>query len=320
MLVTFDQASECLSTGKLFHVAATASLLRRLPKGNWFGGSTEYFTGKGGGEVTDQLVSVMEIPCESYKIVTYDSENISSMGKDAYPNGFTILILPFDSDIHRQYAEQAADFDDIFLNPVIGWVAGYHLDKPNGQAVSANGIQGEIFTDKAVALHASLPADKSAMLNMVNIFEPNLDGPSIMFPKGGFVADSCLIDGKEANFADYIARNGLNTQLPLVGDYSGADVNISIKEIVDGKVHFYAPLSEDVCYRFAKNVENYADAFRNKLDGIQNKESVFTCNCVLNFQYGELEHKDFGTLYGPVTFGEIAWQLINQTLVYLQVE
>jgi hypothetical protein len=40
----------------------------------------------------------------------------------------------------------------------------------------------------------------------------------------------------------------------------------------------------------------------------------------LNFQYGKLEGKDLGAFYGPVTFGEIAWQVINQTLVYLRVK
>jgi hypothetical protein len=154
---------------------------------------------------------------------------------------------------------------------------------------------------------------------MVNIFEPDLDGPSITFPQDGFVADTCLIDGKETVFADYIAETGLNSQLPLVGDYSGANINISIKRIAEGKVYFYAPLSDNVCYRFAKSTDHYAEAFRAKIKELSDTDSVFACNCILNFLYGELENEDFGTFYGPITFGEIAWQLVNQTLVYLKI-
>lgn len=46
----------------------------------------------------------------------------------------------------------------------------------------------------------------------------------------------------------------------------------------------------------------------------------FSCNCILNFLYSELEGKRTGELIGPVTFGEVAYQLLNQTLVYLQIE
>jgi hypothetical protein len=47
---------------------------------------------------------------------------------------------------------------------------------------------------------------------------------------------------------------------------------------------------------------------------------MFSCNCILNFLYGELEGKSIGTFTGPVTFGEIAYQLVNQTLVYVKAE
>jgi hypothetical protein len=45
----------------------------------------------------------------------------------------------------------------------------------------------------------------------------------------------------------------------------------------------------------------------------------FSCNCILNYLYGELEGKRTGALKGPMTFGEVAYQLLNQTMVYLKV-
>ena len=47
---------------------------------------------------------------------------------------------------------------------------------------------------------------------------------------------------------------------------------------------------------------------------------VFSCNCILNYLYSELEGKKTGSFVGPITFGEVAYQLLNQTLVYLKIE
>jgi hypothetical protein len=47
---------------------------------------------------------------------------------------------------------------------------------------------------------------------------------------------------------------------------------------------------------------------------------VFSCNCVLNYLYASLDGKKTGFFTGPVTFGEIAYILMNQTIVYLSIE
>src|SRR2546428_5124442 len=45
---------------------------------------------------------------------------------------------------------------------------------------------------------------------------------------------------------------------------------------------------------------------------------AFACNCTLNYVYGKLDGARVG-LPGPFTFGEIAYQLLNQTMVYCDV-
>jgi len=45
---------------------------------------------------------------------------------------------------------------------------------------------------------------------------------------------------------------------------------------------------------------------------------VFTCNCILNYIYGELEGRQLPGPRGPMTFGEVAYQVLNQTMAYLQ--
>ena len=49
-------------------------------------------------------------------------------------------------------------------------------------------------------------------------------------------------------------------------------------------------------------------------------DPVFTCNCILNYLYANLEGKKTGSIVGPITFGEIAYMLLNQTMVYLTFE
>jgi len=69
----------------------------------------------------------------------------------------------------------------------------------------------------------------------------------------------------------------------------------------------------------AKAISNYESLFNNRIARHKNKTAVFSCNCILNFLYGELENKKIEAFAGPITFGEIAYQLVNQTLVYVSI-
>ena len=46
----------------------------------------------------------------------------------------------------------------------------------------------------------------------------------------------------------------------------------------------------------------------------------YSCNCILNYLYGEMEGKSVSGFTGPMTFGEIAYMLLNQTLVRLELQ
>jgi hypothetical protein len=107
---------------------------------------------------------------------------------------------------------------------------------------------------------------------------------------------------------------------PLVADYAGTNINVSIKAVDEkaGRVSFYAPVFPDVDYREAAPVGDYVDAFSKFVPG--DAQPILSCNCILNYLYGKLEGRRTGPFSGPVTFGEIAHQLLNQTLVYLEAE
>ena len=320
MLMNFDEASKRIESGGLFHIAGTEELLRKLPKGKWIGVSTEYFMAKEGGKVSGDLLFVTEFPYETFSIKSYDASDIHNVAADAFDHGFSIVIIPFDSAVHREYAENAAEFEDMFLKDIAGWISGVNLGIEGQTPIAVDGIAGEAFSDKAVVLHIDVPGDKTIIINIVNIFDRDEDSPVITFAKGGFTAKNCYIDGKETAFADYIADNNIDTRLPIVGNYSGAGVNISFRSIENGIVNFYAPVFEGIEYKLAKSIPDYSLAFHNHLEGISDASAVFSCNCILNFLYGELEGKSIEAFTGPITFGEIAYQLVNQTLVYVSVQ
>lgn len=319
MLVKFDEVSGLINEGKLLHIAGTEELIKKLPKGNWIGGSTEYFMAESGGKVSGELLFVTELPFKNFSFKSYTHNDIKNVAADAYDNGFTIVILPFNSAVHKEYAENAAGFAGMFIKTIAGWVSGINLEKSGQTPVAANGIAGEVYTDKAVALHLEVSAGKSVNLNIINIFEQDEASPVIEFTQEGFSITNCLVDGKETVFADYLTQNDINTQLPLVGDYSGSGVNISIKSIENGVVNLYSSVFSGIQYRVAKDVTDYAGAFNAHLVNHKNVDAVFSCNCILNFLYGGFEGKSINAFTGPITFGEVAYQLLNQTLVYVTV-
>ena len=320
MLLSFDETSKMISSGKLLHIAGTESLIRKLPKGNWVGGSTEYFMAKSGGIVTNELLFVTELPFSEYKISTYNVDNISNVTIDAYDNGFTILILPFDSAVHMAYAAKAPEFEGMYIKNIAGWISGLNLSAPDQTPIAANGQAGESFSDRAVAMHVCAPDGKTVSIGIINIFSQDDSSPIIEFTEEGFSAQTCLVDNKEVVFADYIEQSGIDTKYPLVGDYSGADVNVSFKSVDNGIVSFYAPVFPGIKYRVANRFSDYVAEFSDHLKHLTDADSVFSCNCILNFLYGELEGKEIDAFFGPITFGEIAYQLVNQTLAYVTVE
>jgi hypothetical protein len=81
----------------------------------------------------------------------------------------------------------------------------------------------------------------------------------------------------------------------------------------------YAPVFTGKKYCFAEPIEDYAAVFAEKISAVKDVNPFFSCNCILNYLYGGLEGKSTPPYTGPVTFGEIAYQLLNQTLVYVRI-
>ncbi|MFZ1086787.1 MAG: hypothetical protein WAN35_17630 [Terracidiphilus sp.] len=317
-LQSIPEVQASIAAGKYLFLAGSRQALSQLPRGNWIGGTICYFMADEGGLVSEDKIFATEVPAFALgaKIVNYGLGNLTSLFSDAPVNGFTYLVIPASTKIHKVFAEQAPNFEGFLMHPVVGWIAGVRMDLLGKELPAVfNGQTGDVLENKAVALHITLPPSKQAELEIVSIFKGG-DGDVIHFKEEGFQVAGCLINGKPANLADYIADRKIRTEFPLVGDYCGCPVNVSIQSVdpVTHCVDLYAPVFPGVDYRFATPVEDYANAFA-KVIGTEAEVPEFSCNCILNFLYGKLEGKKTGNVTGPITFGEIAHQLLNQTLV-----
>ena len=322
-LTDLKGALTAIRSGAFLSIAADESLLRRLPPGNWIAGSIPYFMAQDGGETSREKLFLTELPTHGGQphLRWYDTGNLHKVALEAPAHGLTVLIVPAFSEVHSLFAREAPAFEDMYMKPLVGWIAGVHLDDLGKAApVVANGQSLVFCTDRALAVHIPLPESIYPRIEILNLFRPG-PGDVIRFPSTGFSAHECYVNGELVNLAQYLGAKGIDTRLPLVADYSGAMINVSFKAVdaAAGQVDFYAPVFDDVEYRIAEPVPDYGKAFARSLPG-DALGARWSCNCILNYLYGELEGQRTGPITGPMTFGEIAYQLLNQTMVYVNLE
>ncbi|HEQ71645.1 MAG TPA: hypothetical protein ENN69_04070 [Spirochaetia bacterium] len=322
MLTARDDVIKAIGSGTPLFLAGDENVLRGLPQGNWVAGTIPYFMDKSGGVVSKELIDMTELPTPAamQDIRWYGEAELENLPGNTPDPGFTFLILPAASGVHLEYAQNAPNYPDLFVRPTIGWISGVLLDDLGTITPKVvNGLTGEFSDSKGIAMHCALPEGKLASIGIINIFEQG-DGDSIRFEQEGFSVKQCLVNGQTANFAEYLTEKKINIELPLVANYSGTMVNVSFQKIneTEKTVDLYAPVFQGVEYKIAAPVADYVGAFTQKL-AVKRAAPLFSCNCILNFLYSKLEGKKTGPFTGPITFGEIAYQLVNQTLVYLDV-
>lgn len=321
-LITLQAAIDLIQQGKALSLAGTEAALDRLPRGNWIAGTIPYFmVAEGGIVVEDDRVFATDLSgLGTVTLASYGAAELEGISGEAPDNGFALTIIPAASETHRRFAAEAANFKDAFLKPTVGWIAGVHLrDLGRVSPKVYDGRTATKHTDRAVVAHVALPDDKLVQVDIVNLFEP--DGQdALRFHETAFSVRECEVNGERRNFAEYVASRGLaQGRLPLVGDFAGAHINVSLQKVHADRVDLYAPVFAGVDYHFARPVSDYAAAFRQRLAEQDASGTVVSCNCILNFVFGELEGKAIGGAQGPVTFGEIAYQLLNQTMVNVRV-
>ncbi len=321
-MMTIPQVSELIQSGAALYLAASENCLKQLPHGQWIGGTIPYFMTDAGGLISNEKILVTKISAKmkNINIVTYDEKNLNEIPKNYYKNGVSLILIPAFSEIHLQYAKECTTWPGVFDQPLVGWVTGVDLSISTETPKVVNGQTGDILLNYALVMHIELPDGLIASANIINIFEQS-DGDFIEFSETGFDVQTAFVNGQEVILADYILKNKIDTQLPLVADYMGAMINVSFRDIdhKNQKVRFYAPVFPGVKYQIAKPFENYEKQFESVLKKQHIETPFFACNCILNFLYGNLEGKKSGHVISAMTFGEIAYMLLNQTFVYITV-
>jgi len=322
-MYSVEELSGLIQKGKSYFVAGDEDLITKLPKGKWIGGTIPYFMSDHGGVVTKEKIFATELPdyIKSVTIKYYDEQTIKNVYSEAPENGFSMIIIPALTKIHLSFAMKAPEFNDFAVRPLLGWISAINLaDLGKITPKDINGLTGELSADKAIVMQVELTSDYVSEIGIVNIFSQG-GGDTIEFLDTGFSAKDVLVNGVKTNFVDYFQSKKLDVKLPLVADYSGAMINVSFQNIsTETKiVDFYAPVFSGVKYKQAAIIKDYVNSFNQNLPK-DSKQILFSCNCILNFLYSELEGKKTAEITGPVTFGEVAYQLLNQTMVYLNIQ
>jgi hypothetical protein len=322
-LGTVLQLAEKIAAGRVLLLAGEETLLTQLPPGRWIGATAASFMTETGGVTDRKHIFYTDITehAETVEIHHYDIEQMRDIGKKYPENGFAVVIVPGLSSFLARFAQEAQDYEGIYNAPLIGWVSGVHLSKIDKKTPKtfAGGPQAE--ADRAAVMIVSMPRNWVATINIVNLFAPDKTD-SIEFSEDGFsTSGTCRISGKPENLAQYIAAHEIDTKLPLIADNNGAMVNVSIRSVDAERqtVKFFTPVFKNMLYHFAQPVSNYAEAFDQACAEMDVQNTVFSCNCILNFLYAELDGKHTGPFLGPMTFGEIAYTALNQTLAYLSI-
>lgn len=320
-LMTVAEAAEIIESGAVALLAGSEEALRQLPRGRWIGGTAVYFfTTEGGFTDRERVFCTVITEALDTRIAVLDAEHLPDLSEGRYPTGFTVILIPAFCETHTAFAMEAARYPGVFEQPLLGWIAGVHLDEIGKvKPLVFNGETGEAHEDGAALLYVELPRETPARLDIVNIFSQREDR-IFVFAENGFEVSRAMINGEMVDLAPWLTEQRIDTRLPLVANYAGALINVSIQEVnlEENRVKFYAPVVANVEYRLARDLASFADAFAERSD--DSGADDFSCNCILNYVYGELEGRSIGECTGPATFGEIAYMLLNQTMVRLTVK
>jgi len=316
-LFTTEEVSAMILAGHNLLLAGDDTLLSQLPAGNWIGGSTPYFILYPDNRTTSfEKIFVTQLPeyVTKAEIMEYDETTIKNIFNDGPDNGFTVLILPYSSPVLIDFTLNATHYENFATNPVCGWVSGQPLDIIyTKKSYTASGIAPSLSSEKAVAMHVSLPCTKYAE---IHIFNPYIqgDGDDIQFDNDTIVISDAIINGEKRNFADYLREIGNEKQMPLTGNYSGTMINCAIGPFDGKEVPMAAPVFKYIDYKMGKIDDTIAGP------ELINDKIVFSVTCFYNFIQPDLCSKYLKKMNGPVVFGEIAYQLVNQTTVYVTVD
>ncbi|MEM6829947.1 MAG: hypothetical protein AAF551_05490 [Bacteroidota bacterium] len=322
-LFTVEETATFINEGQSLLISGDETLLQQLPKGNWIGGTMHYFMSSDGGIVVkDKLfINFLDDRVKPALIKAYGPEEMDSIVDDYPASGVSFIIIPALSACWKKYSTDTCFKPEILQSPLVGWISGVIYEEIGKETPKViNGKTGELHDNQCILMHCELAENVAAVPNILNIFDPG-SGDVLEFDEETTEVKDVIVNGVKRNFYDYLKEIGATLQEPLMTDYAGAKINTSFFSLNDENkvVNVWSPVLPGYEYKIPSPIANYEEKFGEELEKL-NIEPLFACNCLYNFFYGQLEGKKTGRVVGPMTFGEIAYLYLNQTMVYLTLE
>ncbi|MDR1673795.1 MAG: hypothetical protein LBS09_10115 [Bacteroidales bacterium] len=315
-LYTPEEVSAMIRSGAPLVLAGDLGVLSQLPKGNWIGGTTPFFILYPDRRITSyDKIFVHSLPDFVKKVTVqeYDADTIQNIYSDAPKNGLTVLLIPFGCETCNCFALNATSYEGFAVSPLVGWVTGRPLDSIMTEpSFATSGISGEVHSDRALAMHIELPEDKYAELHIFNPYKQG-KGDDIRFDRTGMVLKDAYINGVKRNFAAYLRETGFDESLPFVANYAGAMINVVCCGIGEEEVYVSAPVFPSTDYRVAEIDRNITEPT------LIDENIIFSTTCIGNFIQPDICTQYLKKMNGPVVYGEIAYQLLNQTTIYVTI-
>jgi hypothetical protein len=320
-LFTPQEVTAMILAGNNLLLAGDINLLSQLPAGNWIGGSTPYsILAEVRSESYDKIF-VNRLPeyVTAVEIKEYNTATIRNIYNDGPHNGFTVLIMPYQSKIAEEYSFNVTGYENFAMRPVCGWIAAIPIGVAfTEKACTVSGKGPCISPVNAVAMHISLPETKYAEIHTFNPYVQG-DGDRIQFDRDSITVTDAIINGSKRSFPEYLRETGYNTSepsidVPLVGDYTGAMINNVIENTDERQVLMAVPVFKHIDYKFARIGDNIV------APALLDDRIVFSVTCFGNYARPHICSQYLRQMKGPAAFGEIAYQHICQTTVYVTVD
>ncbi|MCQ2251815.1 MAG: hypothetical protein MJZ61_00040 [Bacteroidales bacterium] len=324
-LYTKSEVIDFINAGRVMLLSGSEKALEGLPKGNWIAGTTPYFMDTVGKVSEDKIfVDDFTLIAKDSKLEIFDKNNIKDIAKKGFANGFIVTTMPIDSEVLAEFANHSLEYDDIYNNPLVGFVSCCLFDDfGKVKTYSGTGIDGKLYNDKAVALYVELPEYLAARCEIMNFDTIDENTSKVVFPKTSFVQSDCLIDGKPGNISDYfenVVKAKLGRYTQMITSQNGALINRDPRVVntETGETSFFSPVYAGDEYYLVKNGSDYFKMFNDTLKA--KKSDVVSClSCISYYFGGNFEGRSI-CKNGVYAFGEIAYQLLNKTIVTLEID
>ena len=321
------EVNAMIEKGDILLLAGDSALLSQLRKGKWIGGITSLFVENGKTLSSREEIYVHNITgiAAAVKLKTYDLTTIKNIYDDAFDDGFSVLILPCDSDIMDEYACNCSDYSNFAHRVVCGWGTAtphYSEYERDDTALVFSGETGMSYaSDVCVVMHIQLPEGKFAEIHAVSALKPG-DGDVIEFEENCQRIENVLINGVRQNFRQYMIDKQIDRSNEyinvLTGDHdAGVVTNVGIYEDRETDLEKYVsiavPVFKGISYRLAKVDYNYS------YENMNEQEIVYSCACVGNYVRPDIFTNFLMKTNGPFVYGEVAYILLNFSIVYVTV-